>query len=145
MENEKQRLRKGNIKLNTDRIGNVIILGLLMSAIVIPLISGTIQDYESINCSVSAYDAWHEWPSEGAFYGSSVRVTIDSTNPSGKHVAVCIVPPYPPFEPYYDESRTAGQSTGWVDTYGQYAPFYVQINYNGDVCSMTGHIEWIYP
>jgi len=131
------------------KIGNMLILFLLLSAVVIPLIPGTIQDNESISCSVSAYDAWHEWPSEGGYYGSSVRVTIDSTNPSGKHVAVCIVPPYPPFVPYYPTgggsgSLYAGQSTGWVDTYGQNYPFYVQINYNGDECSMTGHIEWIY-
>jgi hypothetical protein len=129
---------------NLKKIENIFIATLLLCAVIIPFVSAR-RDYQSLNCSVSTMQFWNEWPGEGAFYGSCVKVDIDSTDPSGSEVAVLIVPPYPPFEPYFEGYLSAGESTGWVDTYGEEAPFYVQINFSGDACYVQAHMHWLWP
>lgn len=125
-------------------IGLLLIVSLALAGWMIGT-QASIQDYESIHGWVNGYNVWNEWPDSGAFYGSSVKVTIDSTNPSGKHVSVVIVPPYPPFEPYWNGTLHAGQNSGWQETYGPDAPFYVQVNYAGEDCEFWGHIDWHWP
>lgn len=122
-----------------------IIFLILMASVCLITVLGKTRDYESIHGLVSPSVQLCEFPSEGAYEGSAVKVTITDTDPEDCTVTINIIDASAPWNSYHEEDLSDGESTGWIGLPRKNTRFHVQVWYNGDTCEFWGNVEWKYP